>query len=124
MAKQKNPLGIKEQRLTAEQYEDALVKYAKLPPDVVDETEFRRRLEQTTVLRYRKAGKLLDGVEQLIKDIAKTQPGSKQSELKLAIKKLDLATVQMTHGALGFNKGAVAGVRNLLQITRARRTKS
>jgi hypothetical protein len=123
MPKSKNPLGIKEERLTPEEYEDAIVKYNELPADVVEETEFRKRLKATTIVRYKKASKLVSGVQKRLADLAVERGGASGKELKLAITELDHSIVQMTHASLGFNKGAVAGKRNLLEIKRARGNK-
>jgi len=113
-----NPLGVKEQRLTPDEFEEALVKFAKLAPDIVDEAEYRHRLRETILYRYKQGGKLLEEVAKLLEEVGKKAGGGAEKELQLVLKKVDEAVVQMTHGALGFNKGAVAGVRNLLQITR------
>jgi hypothetical protein len=117
MAK-KNPLGVREKKLSTKEYEDALVKLEKLPADLVGEDEFRARLRQTQVFRYEKGSKMIEDVQSLLISLSRDAPKGKGKELKLAIQKLDDATVQMTHGALKFNKGAVAGVRTLLEIKR------
>jgi hypothetical protein len=46
-----NKVRVKEKRLTAKEFEDALVAFAKSPPDIVNESEFRRRLRGTTLSR-------------------------------------------------------------------------
>jgi hypothetical protein len=109
---------VKEKRLTPDEYENALVEFAKSTPDIVDEAEFRRRLRGTTLTRYKRGSELLDEVQEALSEAAR---GSAQKkELTLAVKKVDDAIVQMTHGALAFNKGATfEGIRNLLQVTRS-----
>jgi hypothetical protein len=115
---------VPEKRLTPEELENALVEFAKSPPDIVDETEFRARLRTTTIARYKCGAELLDEVKEMLRKAAE-EGGLDKPELRLAVKHVDDAICQMTHGALAFNKGAPAeGVRNLLQITRAEAEKS
>lgn len=124
MPKPKNPLGVKEVRLTPKQYEDALVKYAKLPADTVDEKEYRKRLRDTAIYRYKIASELLADVGSVIKKMPEEANEIDRKDLNFAIKKIDLAVVQMTHASLGFNKAATAGARNLLKVKRPRARKS
>lgn len=113
---------VPESRLSSRQYEDALVEFAKSPPDLVDEAEFRKRLRETTIYRYDRANTLLDEIETTLNDVAQRQPSQEGRELKLAIKKIDDAVVQITHGSLAFNKQASSeGIRNILVVTRRNR---
>lgn len=101
--------------MTPEEYEDALVKFAKSPPDMVDEAEFRRRLRDTSVYRYEVGTELLRDVGDLLRRIGNDNT---KAEIDLAVEKLDAAAVQIAFGALAFNKGATAGIRNILQVRR------
>ena len=119
MAKQPTPLPRTEKKLTPKEYEDSLVRLAKSTPDIVDEPEFRSRLKDTTIHRYEVGLGLLEDVEALLLSLKQDEsPTVDPQDLDLAIKKIDHAVVQMTHGALAFNKAKTSGIRNILQVTR------
>ena len=118
MAKRARKMPRKEKKLSPKQFEDALTRFEKSPPDVVDETEFRKRLRQTTIQRYGIALDLLSDVEDLLLSLGKNATVPKD-QVDFAIEEIDQAVVQITHGSLKFNKGAVAGIRSVLNVKRA-----
>ena len=118
MAKQSRKMPKKEKRLKPKEFEDALLRLEKSPPDVVDEPEYRRRLRQTTIHRYEVALDLLSDVEELLLTLGKSGNAPLKEQVDFAIEEIDQAVVQMTHGSLKFNKGAVSGIRSVLSVKR------